>query len=203
MQATLRQAGISLALLTALAGCDHLQQSLRELDALANGRSTASTKPPRSAPVASRKVPKPAPRPAVETPQAVEPILARAPSPEPDVERSATRSGDRALPELAVVGLTEAQLQSRLGRPAADEPHAPGRVWRYRGDGCTVSLSLYPDVRTKVFRTLAYEVISDDNSAERKRDCLEGFSSNLAADRDPGGGGAAAAGGSGAVGDGR
>lgn len=204
MQAGLRQAGLGLALLAALSGCDHMQQSLREVNVLVTGSGAQAAKPAKSTPVATRKVPKPVARPAVETAPVVEPVSVAPVLPEPDVERSATRSRGRALPELAVVGLTEAQLQSRLGRPAADEPHPPGRVWRYRGDGCTVSLSLYPDVRTKVFRTLAYEVISDDNSAERKLECLEGFSANLAPDRrDRGGGGGSAAGGSGAVGDGR
>lgn len=202
MLARLRQAGIGLALLTALAGCDHLQQSLRELDALANGKGASSAKPARPAPVTSRKVPKPVPRPA--TPDTVEPAEVSANDTRPMPQPAATSSGDRALPELAVVGLSETQLQLRLGRPMADEPHPPGRIWRYRGDGCTVSLSLYPDVRTKVFRTLAYEVISDDDSTERKRDCLAGFNTSLAADRDRGGGrGGTAGGGSGSAGDGR
>jgi len=202
MLARLRQAGIGLALLTALAGCDHLQQSLHELDALATGKGAPGAKPARTPQVTGRKVPKPVPRPA--TPDTVEPAEASAPDPRPMPESAATSSGDRALPELAVVGLSETQLQSRLGRPVADEPHPPGRIWRYRGDGCTVSLSLYPDVRTKVFRTLAYEVISDDDSTERKRDCLAGFNTSLAADRDRGGGrGGTAGGGSGSAGDGR
>lgn len=205
MQARLRQAGIGLALLVILTGCDHVGQRLRELTAPTTTTPTTS-RTTRPAPVATRKVPKPAPRPAAEPAAAAQPVAAVPASPETDVERAATIQGDRELPELAVVGLTEAQLKSRLGQPSADEPHPPGRVWRYRGDGCTVSLSLYPDVRTKVFRTLAYEVISDDNSAERKHDCLEGFGATLAAgsggrnDRGDGGG---TAGGSGATGDGR
>lgn len=202
MQARLRQAGIGLALLMVLSGCDHLQQSLRDVNALMTGSHGA--KPAKSTSVATRKIPKPAPRPAAETAAATAPAATNPALPTPDVESSATRSGDRALPELAVVGLTEAQLRSRLGRPAADEPHPPGRIWRYRGDGCTVALSLYPDVRTKVFRTLAYEVISDDNSAERKHECLEGFGADLAANRrDRGGGGGGTAGGPDPVGDGR
>ena len=48
----------------------------------------------------------------------------------------------------------------------------PGKRWRYRDGQCTLDVQLYPDVQTKQFGTLAYEVKSDDNTDEGKRVCL-------------------------------
>jgi hypothetical protein len=76
------------------------------------------------------------------------------------------------------IGLAEDELVARLGPPAAqrdDQP--PGRIWSYRQNNCTVDFTLYPDVQTRVYRALAYEVINDDNSAAAKRVCLAGLES--------------------------
>lgn len=70
------------------------------------------------------------------------------------------------------VGMDESQLQALLGPPTVQEDRAPGKVWRYRNGRCTVNLTLYPDVETRVYRALAYEVTSDDDSAEKKRLCM-------------------------------
>jgi hypothetical protein len=64
-----------------------------------------------------------------------------------------------------------------FGPPNAADDSGPGKTWRYRNGRCTLNLSFYPDVETRVYRTLAYEVTSDDNNAERKRVCLSQFQS--------------------------
>jgi hypothetical protein len=71
-----------------------------------------------------------------------------------------------------VVGLDEAQLRSRFGPPSSEEDKAPGKVWHYRSGHCRVDLDLYPDVETRVYRALAYEVTSDDGSHEKEHHCL-------------------------------
>lgn len=94
-----------------------------------------------------------------------------------------SRSSDESAPAAiaasttadggAYIGLAEDELLARLGPPAAqrdDEP--PGRIWSYRHKHCTVDFTLYPDVQTRVYRALAYEVINDDKSAAAKRLCL-------------------------------
>ena len=58
-----------------------------------------------------------------------------------------------------------------LGAPTSVEDRPPGKLWRYRDGQCTLVVQLYPDVQTKQFGTLAYEVKSDDNTDEGKRVC--------------------------------
>ncbi|HUK32906.1 MAG TPA: hypothetical protein VLV86_03285 [Vicinamibacterales bacterium] len=71
------------------------------------------------------------------------------------------------------VGLGEAQLMERLGKPSLQrEDQPPGKTWRYQNRICTVDFMLYPDVETRTYRALAYEVINDDKSAAGKRLCL-------------------------------
>jgi hypothetical protein len=70
------------------------------------------------------------------------------------------------------VGLAEAQLVARLGQPTAESEEPPGKTWRYQNKSCTVDFMLYPDVETRIYRALAYEVINDDQSAAGKRLCL-------------------------------
>ena len=71
------------------------------------------------------------------------------------------------------VGLAEAQLIARLGQPSfRREDQPPGKTWRYQNRNCTVDFMLYPDVETRIYRALAYEVTNDDKSAAGKRLCL-------------------------------
>ena len=58
-----------------------------------------------------------------------------------------------------------------LGAPTSEEDRPPGKLWRYRDGQCTLVVQLYPDVQTRQFGTLAYEVKSDDNTDEGKRVC--------------------------------
>lgn len=98
-------------------------------------------------------------------------------------KRTSTRSADRAAPQqsednsLQLIGLGEEDVRALFGPPTAADASGPGKTWRYRTGRCTLNLSFYPDVETRVYRTLAYEVTSDDNNAERKRVCLSQFQS--------------------------
>jgi hypothetical protein len=73
---------------------------------------------------------------------------------------------------VSLAGKSESELRALLGAPTSEEERPPGKRWRYRDGNCSLDVQLYPDVQTKQFGTLAYEVKSDDNSDEGKRACL-------------------------------
>jgi hypothetical protein len=75
----------------------------------------------------------------------------------------------------SLIGMDEQQLVALLGPPTSEKDQAPGKIWRYRKSRCTVDLTLYPDVQTRIYRALAYEVSSNDNSPDGKRLCLAEF----------------------------
>jgi hypothetical protein len=84
-------------------------------------------------------------------------------------------------PPVNLVGMGEEQVRALLGPPATEEDRPPGKVWRYRMGGCTLDLSLFPDVQTRKFGTLTYEVRSDDDTTEGKRICLADLQSRVQA----------------------
>jgi hypothetical protein len=94
---------------------------------------------------------------------------------EPVWGRSAPGEATPAAAETTLVnlvGLDERQVEAVLGPPTEQEDRAPAKTWRYRSDKCTVDLALYPDVQTRVFRTLSYEVMTRKNTAAEERLCL-------------------------------
>lgn len=76
---------------------------------------------------------------------------------------------------VQLVGLNETELQTLLGMPAAVENHSPGKTLRFRKQDCVLSLALYPDIETRIFRTLSYEVTSDDNNVGATQQCQTKF----------------------------
>ena len=119
-------------------------------------------------------------------PQPVAPVslLPATPPPPPPPEKS-TPPRKRPEPKPALtapaqapvqlVGLDETEVQKLLGAPAAVENHSPGKTLRFRRQDCVLSLALYPDVESRVFRTLSYEVTSDDNNAGTTQSCRSKF----------------------------
>ena len=87
-------------------------------------------------------------------------------------DQSAARLAATGSPALSLIGKSETELRAMLGAPTSEEDRPPGKRWRYRDGQCTLDVQLYPDVQTKQFGTLAYEVKSDDNTDEGKRVCL-------------------------------
>lgn len=96
------------------------------------------------------------------------------PKAEPQQEQAAASTPAPSVPAAPVtlVGKSEGQVRAMLGPPTSVEERAPGKTWHYRDGRCSVDVQLYPDVQTRQFGTLAYEVKSDDNSDEGKRDCM-------------------------------
>ncbi|HTE81491.1 MAG TPA: hypothetical protein VK634_12450, partial [Reyranella sp.] len=89
---------------------------------------------------------------------------------EPSREASAPAS-------VSLIGKSEGQVRALLGPPTSVEERAPGKTWHYRDGQCSADVQLYPDVQTRQFGTLAYEVKSDDNTDEGRRGCVAQFSS--------------------------
>jgi hypothetical protein len=73
--------------------------------------------------------------------------------------------------------MSEGQVRALLGPPTSVEERAPGKTWHYRYGQCRANVQLYPDVQTRQFGTLAYEVKSDDNTDEGRRVCVAQFNS--------------------------
>ena len=75
-------------------------------------------------------------------------------------------------PEVRLIGLDERHVAALFGTPRMEREQAPGKSWVYESGRCKLDLSFYLDVQSRVFRTLAYEVTSYDNSAEGRRLCV-------------------------------
>lgn len=148
-----------------LSGCQAVRNMGDEF-----GRLTSSHRT--SAPTQKTSTAQPVARPrsaaSVSTPPA---------STEPSINATAsasaapTRSSSDS-PTVALAGKSESELRALLGTPTSEEDRPPGKRWRYRDGQCTLDVQLYPDVQTKQFGTLAYEVKSDDNTDEGRRLCL-------------------------------
>jgi hypothetical protein len=78
-----------------------------------------------------------------------------------------------------LIGLNETEIETFLGPPMLQEDRAPTKLWVFRNRSCTINVTLYPDVETRQFHALSYEVISDVHTAERTRQCIAEFSSRF------------------------
>jgi hypothetical protein len=74
--------------------------------------------------------------------------------------------------EIRIIGLDEIELHALLGPPETELLHAPGKTLRYGGVHCRLSIALYPEVQTRIFKALSYEVTGDDITPEGRRACL-------------------------------
>lgn len=151
--------GVGLLLLT---GCEASRNMRDDLLRLTSSQSTAQKSQSAKSVTSTRSHTTPP----VSTTDAAA-VAATATSDEPPVRPAATDS-----PALSLVGKSETELRAMLGAPTSEEDRPPGKRWRYRDGQCTLDVQLYPDVQTKQFGTLAYEVKSDDNTDEGKRVCL-------------------------------
>jgi hypothetical protein len=91
--------------------------------------------------------------------------------------RANVQDASASFTSLQIVGLDEAQLRDVMGVPASADDSAPGKVWRYHKGGCTLSIALYPDVKTRVFHALTYEVTSNEHGTGTDRLCRTQFAS--------------------------
>lgn len=128
-----------------------------------------------------RSQPASAARPAAATNKATDPKATNksTTSAEPTKQDSPKDTANAGPIEL--VGKSESEVRALLGPPNSEEERAPGKTWHYRDKQCTVDVHLYPDVQTRQFGTLAYEVKSDDSTDQGKRSCLAHLRSRTAA----------------------
>src|SRR5215207_2805237 len=165
-------AGVGLLLLTGCEASRNMRDDLLRLTSSQptaqksqSAKSVASTRPSTTPPASTTDAATVAATATSEEPPALP--AATATSEEPPV-RPASTGG----PALSLVGKSETELRAMLGAPTSEEDRPPGKLWRYRDGQCTLVVQLYPDVHTKQFGTLGYEVKSDDNTDQGKRVCL-------------------------------
>jgi hypothetical protein len=89
--------------------------------------------------------------------------------PTPDTSEVALKSPEE------VIGLDLAQISRLLGEPAFRTEQPPAKVWSYAGSGCAMRVFVYPDIKSRVFRALTYEIQGTDGSALAKRRCFTGL----------------------------
>jgi glucose/arabinose dehydrogenase len=161
-----------------LSGCELTQNAQRDFNRLvhSNPFATASSRPAPSSQQAYSPPPRRAPAAAPTEPRSEQkPDESKTPDdPKVDPQQAAavTPAPTPPAPPVSLVGKSEGQVRAMLGPPNSVEERAPGKTWHYRDGRCSVDVQLYPDVQTRQFGTLAYEVKSDDNSDEGRRDCL-------------------------------
>jgi hypothetical protein len=159
----------ALLLMVSVAACEPLRSARDDLTRLTSSPPSAQKRA-----LASRSAPS-AP---------VPPVASRR-----DPDKTEGQNSGLAPPEVGaaepvnLVGKSEGDLRALLGPPTSEEENAPGKTWRYRDGQCALSVRLYPDVNTRQFATLGYEVRSDDNTDEGKRACLAQFGSRAQARR--------------------
>lgn len=112
--------------------------------------------------------------------------LAAAPAVAPPVHvkraRPAPALAANSRPPIdTLIGWNETEIKTVFGAPAAQEDHAPTKRWVYHARQCTMNVTFYPEVETRQFHALNYEVNADDGSAKRQQACVAEFSSRLPA----------------------
>jgi hypothetical protein len=161
---------VSVGLLLLLSGCDTARHMRDDLARLTSPQSAPARKTPPAQQAARSRVPAPV------TASLAAASPAAPASPDTPVSPAHPPS---AIPAPALAGKSESELRALLGGPTSEEDRPPGKRWRYRDGSCTLDVQLYPDVQTKQFSTLAYEVKSDDYTDEGKRRCLVQLQSRL------------------------
>ncbi len=153
-----------------LSGCELTQGAQRDFNRLVHGNPLQSASPSR--PVHSQQA-YPSPR-QTNAAAAAKTTESKTDDPKADPQQAAASTPAPSVPAAPVtlVGKSEGQVRAMLGPPTSVEERAPGKTWHYRDGRCSVDVQLYPDVQTRQFGTLAYEVKTDDNSDEGKRDCM-------------------------------
>jgi hypothetical protein len=74
-----------------------------------------------------------------------------------------------------LIGLDLAGIARLLGQPALQSERPPAKVWSYNGDGCSLRVFVYPDINTRLFRALTYDIQGTDGSPVAKRRCFTGL----------------------------
>ena len=157
LQKSLGKQTLGVALLLFLSGCEVARNAGHDLNRLSNAsfssRSSTAPSPPR-----------------IDTKRTASSVRTARDGGAEGAEQATASSA--VPPAASIIGKSESDLRAMFGPPTKEENRAPGKIWRYQDGRCSMDVQLYPDVQTRKFGTLAYEVKSDDNTDEGKRHCL-------------------------------
>jgi len=92
--------------------------------------------------------------------------------PTESAEEITRRLREHERPDELLIGITEREATELFGPPHRRHDNATNKTWYYRDGSCGLDLYFYMDMSSRVFRTLAYEVSSDDQSAESRDQCI-------------------------------
>jgi len=175
-----RTTGVGLLLLT---GCEAPRNMRDDFLKLTSSQPTAKKSQP-------AKSSQPRATPLASTTD-VAAVVSPPPSDKPLIFPTATAASDElparpapaGTPAFSLSGKSETELRATLGAPTSEEERPPGKLWLYRDGQCTLDVQLYPDVQTKQFRVLAYQIKSYDSTDEGKRMCTAQMQSRAPAAR--------------------
>ncbi len=84
------------------------------------------------------------------------------PQPRPDGPNNSGTPGDAAAtPPPVLMGMPESRIAAILGKPSQEVTETPGKLWVYQGNGCRLSIHLFPDVEQGEFHALDYDADGD------------------------------------------
>jgi hypothetical protein len=148
-------------------GCQLTPGAQRDINRLVHGNPSQTASIRQSTPVNQAYRSGPAAKTAAKTDSKPQDSKA-----EPQQAAASTPATSVPSAPVTLVGKSEGQVRAMLGPPTSVEERAPGKTWHYRAGGCSVNVQLYPNVQTRQFGTLGYDVKSDDNSDEGNRACM-------------------------------
>lgn len=93
----------------------------------------------------------------------------------PEKKFSWSRSPDGGDGPDALLGLTEAELIDLIGPPEERRESPPSRTWVYALPTCRLEISMFPDVRTNVYYSLAYSFQATAENTANDRECVGQF----------------------------
>jgi hypothetical protein len=74
-----------------------------------------------------------------------------------------------AVDPKSLIGLTPSAVEKLLGAPSGVAKSDPSLVWTYSGQGCSVQIVFYPDLKTASYHALKY---SSSAGAEADNACV-------------------------------
>lgn len=62
------------------------------------------------------------------------------------------------LSPKALLGMNEVEARKTLGEPEEIQENPPSQVWKYKVSGCELDLFLYPDLNSRTFYVLQFDL---------------------------------------------
>jgi hypothetical protein len=108
----------------------------------------------------------------LEAPAPVGPGQGTGSAPVPVPPAPGTQDVATLLDPGELIGLDLAAISRLLGQPTTQSDRPPAKVWSYNGDGCSLRVFVYPDINTRLFRALTYDIQGTDGTPVAKRRCF-------------------------------